>query len=200
LKEGARDSLARQVAAFGVRAEVRDDVSCKNDVFAPKPCPEAVQAFKQFARENGLPETRSTAQMFYAYVEGDKETGDELYAFLSGKNADQPRNELLAEVRSYRVPAEEKRDTSCENNYFAAKPCMAAVSAWRDFSRKHGLALTRQTADLFQAYIAGDEVTGDKLYAARCSASTVRAITSSSRRYLYDSLQFSSVSLICWRS
>jgi hypothetical protein len=166
LKERTSDSLAREVAAFGVRAEVRDDTSCKNDVFAPKPCPEAVRAFKQFARENGLPETRSTAEMFYAYVEGDKETGDELYAFLSGKNANQPRNELLAEVRSYRVPAEEKKDTSCENNYFAAKPCMAAVSAWRDFSRKHGLELTRQTADLFQAYVAGDEVTGDKLYAA----------------------------------
>jgi hypothetical protein len=166
LKEKAADSLAREVAAFGVRGEVRDDVSCKNDVFAPKPCPEAVRAFKQFARENGLPETRSTAQMFYAYVEGDKETGDELYAFLSGKTAGQPRNELLAEVRTYAVPAEEKKDTSCENNYFAAKPCLVAVAAWRDFSRKHGLELTRQTADLFQAYVAGDEVTGDKLYAA----------------------------------
>lgn len=166
LQDAHSKGLGSEVAALGVRAEVRDEVSCTNDVFSAKPCPDAVRGFKQFARENGLPENQSTAQMFYAYVEGDRKTGDALYAALSGTTPAAPRNELLAEVRSYGVPAELGLGTSCENNYYAAKPCQVAVAAWRDFTRKHGLEETQQTAALFQAYLRGDEVTGDKLYAA----------------------------------
>ncbi len=165
LKDKPATEVGAAIAALGVRQQVPDDTSCTNDPFGTKPCPQAVQAFKRFTRERGLPQNAQTADMFVAFVQGDSKTGERLYASLSGEGAD-PANELLADVRSYGVPPEEGSDTACKNNYFAAKPCPPAVTAWRDFSRKHGLELTQTTADLFEAFLVGDTVTGDKLYAA----------------------------------
>jgi len=166
LQDRASSGAGAAIAGLGVAKEEKGGTSCTNDLYGAKPCLQAVQAFERFAAERGLGKSRETVAMFYAYVEGDQETGDRLYAAATGASEGIARNEVLAEVQSYRVPPEEKSDTSCVNNYYAAKPCLVAVAAWRDFSRKHGLELSPQTADLFRAYLEGDEVTGDKLYAA----------------------------------
>lgn len=166
LQDPVASTVGGEVAALGVVREEKQDTSCTNDLYGAKPCLKAMQAFEQFARERGLAKSPETVAMFYAYVEGDQVTGDRLYASVTGTAQPVTRNELLAEVKSYNVPPEEKKDTSCSNDYYASKPCLAAVAAWRDFSRKHGLELTPQTAQLFRAYLEGDEVTGDKLYAA----------------------------------
>lgn len=168
LADDPGSGTAAAIASYGVRPKISDDTSCTNDPMGSKPCPEVVTAFNAFTREHGLPANAQTAKMFAAFADGDRERGERLYAALTGDAsaiAETP-NELLAEVRSYGVPVEEGTDTACRNNYYAAKPCPRAVSAWRAFARQHDLELNQQTADLFQAYVEGDTVTGDKLYAA----------------------------------
>lgn len=160
-------SIGSEIAALGVPREQGTDTACTNDLLSPKPCQEAMRAWGIFARKHNLQLNAQTARMFYAYLQGDHQTGDELYASL-GQTASRkaPRNPIHADVLAYGVPREEGTDTACVNNPMANKPCLAAVRAWKQFSAEHDLPLDRQSADAFQAYVEGDPIKGDKLYAA----------------------------------
>lgn len=158
---------ASAVAKLGVRRSDGRDTACKNDPLSPKPCPKAVRAWRIFAREHGFELNAQSAKIFEAYVEGRIVEADRLYASAKKTINKDPENELSAEVKTYGL----KRRTSlevgeCHNNYYSATPCAEAVRAWRHFSRKHGLELNRQSARLFEHYIEGEPVQGDKLYAA----------------------------------
>ncbi len=159
--------ISASVRKFGVPRSDGRDTACSNDVLSPKPCPKAVRAWQQFAEEHGLPLNKSTARMFEAYVEGRFREADKLYASAKEQYKEPPRNEVHADVRGYGVRRRSGLEVGeCENNYYAAFPCLDAVRAWRHFADKHGLDLNKQSADLFEAYVEGDPVKGDKLYAA----------------------------------
>lgn len=163
----APDSVSASVRKYGVPRSDGRDTACSNDVLAPKPCPKAVRAWRLFAEEHGLELNRQTAKMFDAYIEGREGEGDELYATAKQTWDGPPRNEIHAEVLSYGVRRRPGLEVGeCENNYYAAFPCLDAVRAWRQFADKHGLELNKQTANLFEAYVEGDPVSGDKLYAS----------------------------------
>ncbi len=159
--------VASTVTKLGVRRAEGRDVACSNDPLSAKPCPKAVSAWKAFAREHGLALNAQSARMFEAYVEGRTREADRLFASAKKSKDKEPDNELVAEVRTYGVKRRSGMEVGeCENNYYAVNPCLEAVQAWRHFARKHGLDLNKQSADLFEAYIEGNPVQGDKLYAA----------------------------------
>ncbi len=160
--------VAKDVRRLGVpRADALETV-CSNDLLSAKPCPRAVKAWRIFADKHGLTLNRQTADMFEAYVEGKTRLGDQLYA--AAKNQQRtapPKNTIAADVQGMGVQQRSGLEVGeCENNYYAINPCLDAVRAWREFAQRHGLPLDKRSADLFQAYVEGDEVTGDKLYAA----------------------------------
>ncbi len=164
----APTGVAKEIRRLGVpRADALETV-CSNDLLSAKPCPRAVRAWRIFAEEHGLTLNRQTADMFEAYVEGKTRLGDKLYA--AAKNQKQeapPRNKIAAEAQGLGARQRSGLEVGgCENNYYSVNPCLEAVRAWRQFAEKHGLPLDKRSADLFQAYIEGDQVTGDKLYAA----------------------------------
>ncbi|GAB5468801.1 MAG: hypothetical protein Kilf2KO_18310 [Rhodospirillales bacterium] len=158
---------ARDVAGLNVKRSAGRDTACSNDILSAKPCPAAVKAWSVFAKKHGLSLNRQTARMFEALVEGRTAEGNRLFASAKRQQQKPPANELHAEVRTYNVRRRAGLEVGeCENNYYAVNPCLEAVRAWRDFTKKHGLAQDRRSANLFQAYVEDDPVTGDKLYAA----------------------------------
>ncbi len=162
-----KSEVASSVSKLGVRRSAGSDTACSNDPLSAKPCPGAVTAWKRFAKEHGLALNQQTARMFEHYVEGRTQKADKLYASAAKVQEKPPANELEAEVRTFGVKRRSGLEVGeCSNNYYAINPCLEAVQAWRQFARKHGLELNRQSADLFEAYVEGDPVTGDKLYAA----------------------------------
>ncbi len=165
--ERASESAAPAVAGFSLRRSAGRDTACSNDVTAAKPCPEALAAWKRFAEEKGLSLNTRTARLFEAYIEGRTREADRLYAAAGDGAAHLANNEILTEVRRYGIRRHSGQEVGeCENNFYATNPCMRAVQAWRDFARRHDLELSRRSADLFEAYVQGDPVTGDELYAA----------------------------------
>lgn len=73
--------------------------------------------------------------------------------------------EIARDVARLRIPPEDGRDVGCVNNVYAQNPCPGVVSAWYDFTRKHDLPRTAQTARMLRSYIQRDFKTADRIYA-----------------------------------
>ncbi|MEQ8652733.1 MAG: hypothetical protein RIC87_09750 [Kiloniellales bacterium] len=179
--------VASTVFTLGVRRSAGRDTACSNHPLSAKPCPKAVSAWKAFARQHGLVLNAQSARMFEAYVEGRTREADRLFASAKKSQVRGPDNALATEVRTYGVKRRSGLEVgACQNNYYSINPCLEAVQAWRDFARKHGLDLNRQSADLFEHYIEGEAVQGDKLYAAAKGISISELLASRGYETVFD--------------
>ena len=65
---------------------------CSFDPFAPKPCLEAKREYDKFIAEHGLPDDHMSARAFSAYVDGQRNLGDWLYAKIKDIPIEQVAN------------------------------------------------------------------------------------------------------------
>jgi hypothetical protein len=166
---------------YSVYREVAEDVlslklvpddsrtfSCEHNYYGANPCLSSISPWRNFADRFQLERNRISAQIFQAYIRRDYRMGDRLYAEMKGYELppyggyEGPGLEVLA----FDLAPDTNQEQGCENNPFADDPCTQSAAAWRAFSKKHGLPQNRQGGAIFQAYVNGDFVRGDRLYSA----------------------------------
>ena len=161
--------IAREIADLGL-AVGRDDRECVHNYHSPNPCVESIPLFERFAAQHGLPLDADAAYMFQAYVRGEYGRADRLYARAKGYVL--PKYEgigtevaaLVLEVYATHSQESAHKQGDCQFNYYDANPCRGVIPVWRAFASRHGLGLSRLSADLFQAYADGTYRRGDRLY------------------------------------
>ncbi len=161
--------IAREIADLGL-AVGRDDRECVHNYHSPNPCVESIPLFERFAAQHGLPLDVDAAYMFQAFVRGEYGRADRLYARAKGYTL--PTYEgigtevaaLVLEVYATHSQESAHKEGGCQFNYYDANPCRGVIPVWRAFAARHGLGLSRLSADLFQAYADGAYRRGDRLY------------------------------------
>ncbi|MEO1193411.1 MAG: hypothetical protein AAFY02_16740 [Pseudomonadota bacterium] len=162
------EDVVRDVKRLGVAPEEGRDTACQNSVYAANPCPEIVQAYNAFVEEHDLPRSRQTAAMLRAYIESDFRSADRLYATAKGFSLPgdaQAGTGLGGSVNALGVRRRDTLESTCSNDLMSAKPCPATLRAWNTFAEQHGLELNRQTARMFDSYIAGRTEEADEIHA-----------------------------------
>ena len=160
--------VAEDVLDLGLIANDGRDASCFHNYYSWNPCTRSIGLWREFADRHGLAQDRISAQIFESYVRRDYRRADDLYAKAKGYELpphggyEGPGLEVLA----FELQPDSSQERGCENNPYSEFPCRQAQEAWEAFAAKHGLPLNRQGGAVFQAYVNGDFVKGDRLYAA----------------------------------
>ena len=82
--------IGRDSALAGLRVPIESEVgTCVPNPYAPKPCPDSVEAWRSFAARYELTDNISNARIFQAYAEGELKVGDRLFASAKGVALDQ---------------------------------------------------------------------------------------------------------------
>jgi hypothetical protein len=162
------EDIAEEVLNLGLVADSGRDNGCVHNYFSWNPCLKSIKFWRAFAARHGLAEDHVSAKIFEAYVRRDYRLADKLYARVKGYELpphggyEGPGLEVLA----FNLPPENNREQGCENNPYGGHPCEGIAEAWEAFAAKHGLPRNRMGATVFQAYVNGDFVKGDRLYAS----------------------------------
>ena len=159
--------VAREIADLGLAAG-HDDRECFHNYHSPNPCIESIPLFERFAARHGFELSVDAAYMFQAFVRGEYGRADRLYARAKGYTL--PTYEGVGTE----VAALGLRDhmngggefPNCDYNYYSPNPCAGVIRLWQDFAERHGLGLSRTSADMFEAYVEGAYRRGDRLYRA----------------------------------
>ena len=159
--------VAREIADLGLAAG-HDDRECFHNYHSPNPCIESIPLFEQFAVRHGFELSVDAAYMFQAFVRGEYGRADRLYARAKGYTL--PTYEGIGTE----VAALGLRDhmaggndyPRCDYNYYSPNPCIGVIRLWQDFAERHGIGLSRTSADMFEAYVEGAYRRGDRLYRA----------------------------------
>lgn len=82
--------IGRDAALAGLRLPSENEAgACEPNPYAPKPCLESIEAWRDFAARYGLEDNAANAKAFQAYAEGDLKTGDRLFAMAKGVALDE---------------------------------------------------------------------------------------------------------------
>ena len=144
--------VAREIADLGLAAG-HDDRECFHNYHSPNPCIESIPLFERFAARHGFELSVDAAYMFQAFVRGEYGRADRLYARAKGYTL--PTYEGVGTE----VAALGLRDhmngggefPNCDYNYYSPNPCAGVIRLWQDFAERHGLGLSRTSADMFEA-------------------------------------------------
>ncbi len=160
--------VAEDVLALGLSPDDGRTLSCAHNYYGQNPCLSSISLWRDFADRHQLKRDRVSAKIFQAYIRRDYRLGDRLYARMKGYELpphggyEGPGLEVLA----FDLDPDSNQEHGCENNLFSDFPCKQSAQAWETFSKKHGLPQNREGGAVFQAYINGDFVRGDRLYAS----------------------------------
>lgn len=162
------EDVAEDVLSMGLVTDSGRDSGCVHNYYSWNPCLKSIKFWRAFAARHGLAEDHISAKIFEAYVRRDYRLADRLYARVKGYELpphggyEGPGQEILA----FNLPPEVGQGQSCENNPYGAHLCEGINEAWETFAAKHGLPRNRMGATVFQAYVNGDFVKGDRLYSS----------------------------------
>ncbi len=162
------EDIAEDVLNLGLVVDSGRDNDCVHNYYSWNPCLKSIKFWRAFAERHGLAEDRISAKIFEAYVRRDYRLADKLYARAKGYELP-PHGGYEGpglEVLDLKLPPEDNQEQGCENNPYGANPCKGIAEAWEVFAAKHGLPRNRRGATVFQAYVNGDFVKGDRLYAS----------------------------------
>lgn len=83
-------SVGRDQALIGLREPIgaTEAGACEQNPYSTRPCPESIDAWRNFASRYQLDDTAANARIFQAYVEGDHQIGDRLLAQAKGVSLD----------------------------------------------------------------------------------------------------------------
>ena len=160
--------VAEDVLSLRLWANDGRDQGCQHNYFAQNPCTRSIGLWREFADRHQLERDRTSAKIFEAYIRRDYRLADRLFADAKGYEIppyggyEGPGLEILA----FELAPDSNQKHGCQNNPFGENPCKQATQAWAAFSKKHGLPQIRQGGEIFRAYVNGDFVKGDRLYAA----------------------------------
>ena len=159
--------VAREIADLKL-APGNDDRECVHNYHSPNPCVESIPLFERFAARHGFGMSVDAAYMFQAFVRGEYGRADRLYARAKGYTL--PTYEGIgSEVAALGLRdhmAGGRRFPNCDYNYYSPNPCPGVIPLWTAFAERHGIALSRTSADMFEAYVEGAYRRGDRLYRA----------------------------------
>lgn len=141
---------------------------CVYNYYAPKPCPDTLQRWSEFAEHHGLPLNPESAAIFQSYKHHDVATGDRLMARARGQP--DPGGEsvfgLQAEIRAMNLSQYRGNlESPCGFNPYGERPCPEILGIFRRFAARHGLPADPNTATMFEAYARSDFQKADVIYA-----------------------------------
>ena len=160
--------VAEDVLRLGLEPDSGRNIDCEHNYFSANPCFESIPLWREFADRHGLERDWNSAHIFQYYIRRDYRRADKLFAVAKGYELpphggyEGPGLEVLA----FKLQPDSNQKHGCENNPYSANPCREATAAWEAFAKKHELPLDPRGAAIFQAYVNGDFVKGDRLYAA----------------------------------
>ena len=160
--------VAEDVLALGLWPDDSRTFSCEHNYYGANPCLSSISLWRKFADRFQLERNRVSAEIFQAYIRRDYRMGDRLYSEMKGYELP-PHGGYEGpglEVLEFDLDPDSNQEKKCENNPFADFPCKQTAAAWQAFSKKHRLPQNRQGGAIFQAYLNGDFVRGDRLYSA----------------------------------
>ena len=142
---------------------------CDLSPYGPRPCPEVVQIFKDFADKHGLEPDLQTAKMFEAYGNNDYRKADVTYALAKGLPIPAygfiPTG-VAREIAALNLSQYQKNPAEpCDLNPYGVKPCLETIEIWRDFAERYQLDDNQRNAAILQAYASGEYKQGDQLLA-----------------------------------
>ncbi len=159
--------VADEVLALGLIPWDGSKRGCQHNYYGDKPCLRSFSLWRKFADRHGLDRDHTSALIFQAYVRRDYRLGDRLYARVKGYELpphggyEGPGLEIMA----LGLQPDSGKESACQNDPFSSNACRGVVRLWKAFAKKHGLPENRGSAAIFQAYVNGDFVTADRLYA-----------------------------------
>ena len=159
--------IAREVAALGLKPG-KDDRECQHNYHSPNPCIESIALFERFIEQHGIEKSVNAAYMFQAFVRGEYGRADRIYAHAKGYTL--PKYEGIGtEIAALGLRDHMNGGNNyprCDYNYYSPNPCPGVIRLWQDFAERHGVGLSRASADMFEAYVEGNYRRGDRLYRA----------------------------------
>ena len=170
--------IAEEVLNLGLVVDSVRDNGCVHNYYSWNLCLKSIKFWRAFAARHGLAEDHVSAKIFEAYVRRDHRLAGKLYARVKDYELtphggyEGPGLEGLA----FNLPPENNREQGCENNPYDGHTCEGIAEAWEAFTAKHGLPRNRMGATVFQAYVNGDFVKGDRLYASLTGTQTQYAL------------------------
>ncbi len=159
--------VADEVLALGLDPDSGGKFECQHNYYAGYPCRGSISLWREFADRNGLGRDRRSASIFEAYIRRDYRLGDRLYAKAKGYKLpphggyEGPGLEIMA----LGLQPDTDKEGACQNNPFSSNACRGVKRLWKAFAKKHGMPENRRSAAAFQAYVNGDFVAADRIYA-----------------------------------
>ncbi len=161
------EGIGTEVAALGLRDHMaggREFPNCDYNYYSPNPCPGVIPLWTAFAERHGIALTRTSADMFEAYVEGAYRRGDRLYRAAKGiAEADYVGPGVA--VMALGLDPSFDLDRACQHDPTSPNRCVTSIVELEEFAAQHGLPLDRNTAEIFQAYVRHQIRRGDEMYA-----------------------------------
>ena len=163
---GHRPIERRRATARG-GPDPTEENTCIFNYYSPRPCLDVKRKWGEFAALHDLPLNEESAAILQAYKQLDYARGDRLMAGAKGLALPQETSvfSLQAEVDGMNLARHGGESGACTWDPYGANPCPNALSVFRAFAARHGLAPDARSARLFEAYTRGDFETGDVIYA-----------------------------------